>query len=129
MGKVDGKIDESLKLAGDLDLWLRFFRYDKLYVTGALIGGFRQRASNQLSLDRMEEYIFEANIKIKEEKIIMGDDDKKIILFYNLLSRLSNYFDSIKVVNTSFILRWFEKKYFGYPDKVNFDRLTQKFFI
>ncbi len=46
--KAGGQFDEGLKLAGDFDLWLRFFRHERLHVTRQFIGGFRVRR-NQLS--------------------------------------------------------------------------------
>jgi len=38
---ASGQIDTSYALAGDFDLWMRFFQHADLYGTRALIGGFR----------------------------------------------------------------------------------------
>jgi glycosyltransferase involved in cell wall biosynthesis len=39
--RAGGRLDETLACAGDLDLWLRFFRSAQLYSVGTLLGGFR----------------------------------------------------------------------------------------
>jgi hypothetical protein len=67
--KAGSYIDKSFRYAGDLELWMRFFRFEKLYVTNALIGGFRMRSSNQLSLEGMSKYLEEAQKVIKDEPI------------------------------------------------------------
>lgn len=122
---VGCKLDTSLKLAGDLDLWLRFFRHDRLYITSALIGGFRQRSKNQLSLESIDEYIDEANSRIKSE--VLNTNDKCKVLVYNVLSRVVHFVGLSKIINLGFVTRGFENKYFGFPSLIYFDRLEQKF--
>jgi glycosyltransferase involved in cell wall biosynthesis len=61
-------IDSSLSLAGDADLWLRFFRHDKLYSTTFLLAGFRFRNGNQKSKDQRNEYVAELKMLIQREK-------------------------------------------------------------
>lgn len=39
--KAGGRAEDSLRNGGDFELWLRFFRYAKLYSVEALIGAFR----------------------------------------------------------------------------------------
>lgn len=65
--KSGAYIDDKLSLAGDADLWLRFFRHDKLYSTTFLLSGFRFRNGNQKSKDLREEYIAELKMLIKRE--------------------------------------------------------------
>ena len=47
-----------LKYAGDFALWMKFFTFDNLYVTQALIGGFRFRKT-QLSQEHITDYFEE----------------------------------------------------------------------
>ncbi len=54
--KAGGRLDTSLKLAGDYELWMRFFRHAKLHGVRTVLGAFRMRSKNQLSLDRLDEY-------------------------------------------------------------------------
>ncbi|HWX92473.1 MAG TPA: glycosyltransferase family 2 protein [Terriglobales bacterium] len=39
--QAGGRVDDSRRSASDFELWVRFFRYAKLYPVDALIGGFR----------------------------------------------------------------------------------------
>jgi glycosyltransferase involved in cell wall biosynthesis len=39
--RAGGRLDQTLTCAGDLDLWLRFFRLAALYQVETLLGGFR----------------------------------------------------------------------------------------
>lgn len=75
--KSGKQMDAKLKYAGDLELWTRFFRHEPLYVTYALIGGFRLRAKNQLSIEFMDEYLKEAEASILKMKKSMHLEEKK----------------------------------------------------
>jgi glycosyltransferase involved in cell wall biosynthesis len=120
--KAGSYIDKSLKYAGDFELWLRFFRHDKLYVVNALIGGFRMKSADQLSLEGMPKYLKEAKKILKSEKI--NDKERyKIIrykfifsvlgFFYHFLERLMNKYRKIE---------------FGLATKsIIFNRFTQQF--
>lgn len=126
--KVDGRINTHLKFAGDLDLWLRFFRYEKLYTLNVLLSGFRIRSKNQLSLDFQKEYMLEAedlidkevdNYLSKEEKLLVAKicKYKRGSLNTNRLIRLYyNYKVNILI-----------KKYYDFPYLINFNRFEQKF--
>lgn len=54
-----GKIDASLKMAGDFDLWAKFFLHTELYSVSTPLGGFRVH-SDQKTAHHMFEYIQEA---------------------------------------------------------------------
>lgn len=122
------KIDASLKYAGDFELWLRFFRSEKLFVTSSLLGGFRVRSQNQLSLDHLNDYEkevsklinleLENNTTIWEKKIV-----KKIMLFQK------SSFNKNKYVNFIFriIINKIYNKYCNYPQTIIFDRYEQIF--
>ena len=71
--KSGAYINTNLKYAGDFELWLRFFRTDNLVFSSALFGGFRQRSSNQLSLEMLDKYYDEAYQCIDNEKIAASD--------------------------------------------------------
>lgn len=47
--KAGGQLDERFGIAGDFELWTRFFKHAELYPVDALIGCFRFRKSGQLS--------------------------------------------------------------------------------
>jgi hypothetical protein len=53
--RAGGHTDASHRSASDFELWVRFFRYAKLYSVDALIGGFRAHADSD-SIAAMENY-------------------------------------------------------------------------
>ena len=74
--KIGGSLNLSYKYAGDFALWMKFFSQDKLYVTQALIGGFRFRSQNQLSLEHIDDYMNEVDSIISSQPI--RPEEKKI---------------------------------------------------
>jgi glycosyltransferase involved in cell wall biosynthesis len=52
--RAGGRVDDSRRSASDFELWVRFFRYAKLYSVDALIGGFRSHPDS-LGLQNLEE--------------------------------------------------------------------------
>lgn len=55
-----GRLDATLKAAGDFELWLRFAKHAELYAVHAPLGGFRYRCGQKTSV--METYISEARV-------------------------------------------------------------------
>ncbi len=55
--KAGGYVDSSLRMAGDFELWVRFFRHARLYPVEALIGGYRMHGDSLglTNLDRCHE--------------------------------------------------------------------------
>jgi len=86
--KAGSYIDTSLSLAGDAELWLRFFRYERLFTTTLMLSGFRVRSS-QKSKDNFNEYISELKSVVKREvKMINGRRYLLFIGFVKCLSKL-----------------------------------------
>jgi hypothetical protein len=52
--KAGGRVDSSLRMAGDFELWVRFFRHAKLYPVDALVGAFRMHDAS-MGLSQFEE--------------------------------------------------------------------------
>lgn len=61
-------IDQNHALAADFELWLRFFRYERLYTTSFMLGGFRFRSENQKSYDQRGQYLAEVKQLLAKEK-------------------------------------------------------------
>ena len=121
--KAGSYVDKALKYAGDFELWVRFFRHEKLYVVDALIGGFRMRSSNQLSLEGMPKYLEEANNILKSEQI--NRKDKIKIKRYRIIILILNLF--IKIMEK--IMNKYRKIELGQAKNINFDRYKQQFEI
>jgi hypothetical protein len=62
----------ELKLAGDMELWARFFRHAKLYTVQSLLGGFRYRREGQRSRDQRLQYLAECRLVAKRERQNLG---------------------------------------------------------
>ncbi|MDR1893605.1 MAG: glycosyltransferase [Spirochaetales bacterium] len=116
-------LNRELRYAGDFDLWMRFFRYEKLHITNALIGGFRERSSDQLSLDGMESYLAEAEKIIQQEKL--SKSELKILKKYKIVKRALGIINKAKIINTEKILNKFKENVFGTKRSISFDRIKQ----
>lgn len=72
--KVGGRLDTSYTLAADTELWIRYFREDRLYVLDALLGGFRQQDNNR-STNNISKYHEEARGAISRELASFQDNE------------------------------------------------------
>ena len=61
-------LDTKLSLAGDFELWLRFFQHEKLYSTSFILSGFRIRSKHQKSKEQISEYHDEVRHLLKAKK-------------------------------------------------------------
>jgi glycosyltransferase involved in cell wall biosynthesis len=52
--KAGGHVDSSLRMAGDFELWIRFFRHARLHPVNGIIGGFRVHDAS-LGLKQIDE--------------------------------------------------------------------------
>jgi len=134
--EVSGKkMAHDMKYAGDLELWLRFFRHEKLYVTSALLGGFRIRSEGQLSFTFMEDYIAEAIGKIQDEvdnKIPKAEREivNRIEKYTKLVDNIPN--GTVKIIINKYhrhTISKIRKQHFSYPPLIIFDRIDQEFKI
>lgn len=70
--KAGAAMTDELKLAGDMELWARFFRHAKLYTVLSLLGGFRYRREGQRSRDQRDAYLQECAGVVKRERKRLG---------------------------------------------------------
>lgn len=66
--KAGARIDQQHSLAADFELWLRFSRYERLYTTSFMLGGFRFRSENQKSYEQRGEYLAQVMALMAAEK-------------------------------------------------------------
>jgi len=72
--RAGGRVDDSRRSASDFELWVRFFRYARLYSVDALIGGFRSHPDS-LGLQNLEECLrIQDEIIEKELDSLQGAD-------------------------------------------------------
>jgi glycosyltransferase involved in cell wall biosynthesis len=119
------RLDTSLRYAGDFELWIRFFRHETLHVTDALIGGFRSRSKDQMSLEGHGAYLEEAANIIKAEKLTK--DELHRFYEFRQFKRFLRMLDKMKIFNVERILRKYIHTKFGNVKLIRFDRFKQRF--
>ena len=111
------KMKTSLRLAGDLELWMRFFRHAELYTTISCLAAFRQHSDHQRSRAHRDAYLEECRLMISDELKTMatGDRFKAILLrvFGVLLWPLHFY----EIPGLKFLYH----RVYGLPPLINYD--------
>ena len=128
--KSGSKLATELKYAGDFELWLRFFRTEKLFCIKALLGGFRVRSKNQLSLDYLDDYINEV------DELIANEITNTISMQEQIIVKELVYYEQ-KLLSKFWLTRFFcnrklkkiRKKHYNYPPTIYFNRVDQTFLI
>jgi hypothetical protein len=80
--KAGGQLDSSLRMAGDFELWIRFFRHARLYSADVLIGGFRVHEAS-MGLRQLNECH-----RLQDEMVVasLGDAPAGLRMFHSLNS-------------------------------------------
>ena len=120
--KAGSRINSKLKLAGDYELWLRFFRFARLHTVETVFGGFRFRSKDQLSLERLDSYLFEID-EVTDLSSLPREDQyamKKIRFMEKYLLR-------IPFIRRMKSLRRNYEKTFDYPPKIVYDFMQKRF--
>ena len=120
-----GGLNATLRYAGDFDLWLRFSRFEKMYICPSLLGGFRLSTEGQLSLltDKYEKEVFDC-IKLE-----CKEDDAKTLASDKRRKRIISLIERLKFVNVEYFRsRLFqEENRTANRQRFYFDRDTQEF--
>jgi len=111
-----GGMNTSYRYAGDMELWLRFFRHAKLHTTLATLAGFRHR-SNQRSAEFRRDYLLECQQAIKQELKRFSIFKRTGYVLLRLLGYLTGpfFFYDIPVFNLAYPLL------FCIPKPINYD--------
>lgn len=88
--KAGGRINTKYKLAGDFDLWIRFFKITKLYCSQKYLGAFRKR-TGQLSSNK-ELYLMEADKSINENTSQLSIANRIMLKVVLKLNEINNKF-------------------------------------
>lgn len=121
--KAGSKINTSLKYAGDYELWLRFFRFAKLYSVETVFAGFRFRTKDQLSLDKLDSYIYEVDQVTNLDSL--PREDKYAI---KKLKFFQKYILKIPLIRRFKFLTRNYLNTFDYPPKIAYDFMQRRFF-
>jgi len=121
--KAGSRINTELKYAGDYELWLRFFRFAKLYSVETVFAGFRFRTKDQLSLDKLDSYVYEVEQVTNLDSL--PREDKYAIW---KLKFLQKYIFKIPLIRRFKIFRRNNEKTFDYPPKIAYDFMQRRYF-
>ena len=124
--KVKG-LNTNFRYAGDFDLWLRFSSFECMYVSSALLGGFRISNEGKLSL-ALDKYTEEVMESILQNST---DLDEKRLRTYNRRKTLVKIVSKFKIFNTDALNRFLFKKeqMIASNQIVSFERSFQKFVL
>jgi len=124
--RAGGSLRIDLQLAGDFELWLRFFRYAKLYSTPAFLGGFRFRGAAQLSQQHLQQYLEELNRCLSDEIRQLDPLEKRWIWGCQFAFLVFRIFRFLKI-NPSLLERIWLAPVFRAPPYIVFDKNKQHF--
>ncbi|MDB4904552.1 MAG: glycosyltransferase / methyltransferase [Mucilaginibacter sp.] len=116
-----GYISKVYSYAGDFELWMRFFLFEPLFSTSALIGGYRVRKT-QLSRVFFQQYIIECNTIIDGQKL-----SKKCQKHLQWMRFIEKYLFKIKPFKLLFDNYY--QSLFGLNHLVQFDFESGRFFV
>lgn len=119
--KAGGKINTSMKLAGDYELWMRFFDHAKLFCIRTILGAFRMRNKNQLSLERMGEYNAEVAKTLAGRIAKLSEQEKKS------LELIKNYRQPSSGLFAKKITAEENAAALNFPPSISFNREAQSF--
>jgi glycosyltransferase involved in cell wall biosynthesis len=119
--KAGSRMNAQMKYAGDFELWLRFFRHERLFVSNAIIGGFRISSKNQLSFGHLKSYLDELD-KCLEAEVFDSVVRKKILQ----IKRCKKLLDTTSRVNIG-SLKLKYHRLFEYPPQIVFNTAIQEF--
>lgn len=110
--RAGGFLDQNYPLAADFELWLRFFRHERLYSTAFMLGGFRFRTENQKSYNQRDQYLAEMkHLLARENRNPLRLAFTRVMLFF------------IKAIPKT---KWRDRlaaKLLGLPPKIVFERI------
>lgn len=119
-----GSLNTRLKLAGDFELWHRFFQHAPLYSTDALLGGFRVRSRGQASLEQLDAYEAEA-AQVRQADPLSEAVARRVTLIRKREALISK----LKGIGKDSLRSRLIQPLLKTPPRIQFDRIAQKFVL
>lgn len=123
--QAGGHINSTARLAGDLELWSRLIQHGALYPCDILIGGFRFRSDNQLSVTHAAQYHIEARRFLRNMKRGLSFGDRCNIFALRLIHVVKTVLKYSIVLDWrifSVILRKISERIHKYPKRISVNR-------
>ena len=108
--KAGGGMDLSYSLASDFDLWMRFFKQDKLYFSKQQFAAFRKREGQQS--ENKEKYLAETNLAVSRNQEKLPFMNKLVIWYLKTFRKLMSIPKNKKLKNYFYK---FQNRFFGNP--------------
>lgn len=123
--KIGGRLDTNLRLAGDFDLWLRFYKVAPRYLVDTLIGTYRVR-EGQLS-QMMDKYMTEVTQSIRNNPL--QEEEVPLLKTYARKLKWAEKIDKLIIFNGERVvrLRHFIGIHHLKPDVIRYNRNKQCF--
>lgn len=122
--KAGAKINTNLKLAGDFELWFRFFQHERLYNCNVSIGAWRKR-EGQLSEVFKDQYKDE--VKHIINTYIKTPKQQKQLKKINTLKSYMLMLKKFKIVKTNYVIGKMAKYYDNVDNQIFYSQTDQKF--
>ncbi len=122
--QAGAQLDTNYKLAADFELWTRFSRLARLYLTDTLLAGFRFRSSNQLTLESSAQYKTEMEQIIKKN---LSSQSLAGIRLYRFLYRLNKGLGRTQIYNQHFFDLAIRSVFKENNPIIRLDRMTQQY--
>jgi glycosyltransferase involved in cell wall biosynthesis len=119
-------MNTDLKLAGDFELWFRFFQYDKLYTSSLPIGSWRRRAG-QLSDVQMDKYVAEVYKVI--DSYTLTQMHKRILEKLRHQKVLFKIIRKIKILNSNYFSNKIQTLEDIKKTRIEFNEKVKKFVV
>jgi len=126
--KVNSKLNTNLKLAGDFDLWIRFFEKSDLYATSVILGGFRHR-TNQLSKIQLANYHQEVNMVLQKHLREVSTHFKYKVIGAKVLFLIAKILSRIRFLNTSTLNNRIVPTLLGAKPIIHYDYRNSSFYM
>jgi glycosyltransferase involved in cell wall biosynthesis len=122
--KAGAKINTSLKLAGDFELWFRFFQHERLYNCNVSIGAWRKR-EGQLSEVFKDQYLEE--VKHIINAYIKTPEQQKQLKKINTIKSYMLMLKKFKLVKPNYLMSKMAKYYNSVNNEIYYSQTDQKF--
>jgi glycosyltransferase involved in cell wall biosynthesis len=99
-------MDKKIKYAGDMELWARFFRKEKLYTINDHFAVFRQRETNQISKIFLKEYLQEGVGIVRREKSRLSFFQRAIVFYLFFIRIFYGPFFFFNIPILKYIYEW-----------------------
>ncbi len=126
--RAGSALNLDVRHAADFELWLRFFRHEKLFTVATILGGFRFRSSQQMSVLHSEKYAKEVEDLINAEIVSLPSEIMFRLVKYKRYLRLMKKLERFsKVFRVLSLTPYFRKKLSDAPGIIDFDAPSQRF--